>query len=587
MGAINEVFIQNKISFSNIEDFLKILTRNNEHNLFILHEIGLIKEFSNVKSDKLNTAVNSSKKYKTIKNIIKSSKLRENFVNWVKILFDIKEIDFSSFQYSKQKMGSFKKNTLNKAFFQSNIKNYLFKNNLINQLLKYGIPNNIRELVWDVAIGEKYANHKYFNFEEEKKCYACILKRAKTNQQIEKDLDRTFIIESEATPNNKQKLRNVLNCINKYNNGYCQGMNFIAGFLLKITNYDEIRTFYIFKNILNYIKGYFQNGFPLLKQNLNIFDKYFQILYPKVYQHFQKLEIYKEFWVGKWLQTLFTLSIPFSELSNIWDILIIFGFDYIIFISLAIVGLLEDELLDLNDSSDILNYLKCALNPKDKKVINKEEFEDVENYIIPLHEILSKAIEIEEKITKKVKNVGFLNNDKNFKNCNEINNQNREIYNDTDSECTKCTKSSDSTNINNSMISYFSPLNKPHLERKSTNLVNAQTHVNNIKNNLCHTKFGINNNNNLNNKNSNINPNSNINLNTTNVNTNTNLSKNIYNNLNNIRTNYKYNINYPNQPRQYAYNNNNINYINYSNTINYTIINNRIPQYSNFSIYYA
>ena len=48
--------------------------------------------------------------------------------------------------------------------------------------------------------------------------------------------------------------------------GYCQGLNFIVGFLLKVTNFDEIKTYYFLKNILPHLKGYFENGFPLLKK---------------------------------------------------------------------------------------------------------------------------------------------------------------------------------------------------------------------------------------------------------------------------------------------------------------------------------
>ena len=54
--------------------------------------------------------------------------------------------------------------------------------------------------------------------------------------------------------------------MSKYNNGYCQGMNFIVGFLLKQTKFDEIKTYYILKSILPDIKGLFEVDFPLLKK---------------------------------------------------------------------------------------------------------------------------------------------------------------------------------------------------------------------------------------------------------------------------------------------------------------------------------
>jgi hypothetical protein len=175
-------------------------------------------------------------------------------------------------------------------------------------------------------------------------------------------------------------------------------MNFIVGYLLKVTNFDEVRTFYIFKSILNDIKGYFEEGFPLLKKNNSIFSKYFKELYPKLHQHFQKHEILNEFWFGKWFQTLFTLCVQFDELNIIWDILLIKGFSFMINISLAIIGFMEKDLLQLNDSTDIISYFDKVLNPQATIPVNKNFFENIDNYIIPLDIVLSKAFELEGKI---------------------------------------------------------------------------------------------------------------------------------------------------------------------------------------------
>ena len=92
------------------------------------------------------------------------------------------------------------------------------------------------------------------------------------------------------------------------------------------------------------IKGYFEEGFPLLNKNVEIFESYFSELYPKIYKHFKKHEIINEFYITKWLQTLLTLFLPFEELSIIWDVLLIRGFDFIIFICLAFFDFIEDNL---------------------------------------------------------------------------------------------------------------------------------------------------------------------------------------------------------------------------------------------------
>ena len=95
------------------------------------------------------------------------------------------------------------------------------------------------------------SNNKCYNFEKEEKIYNFYLRNDTKNRQIEKDLNWTFINVNVQTTKNIQILRNVLNCINKYNNRYVQGMNFIVGFLLKLTNFDEVQIFYIFINTAN------------------------------------------------------------------------------------------------------------------------------------------------------------------------------------------------------------------------------------------------------------------------------------------------------------------------------------------------
>ena len=188
-------------------------------------------------------------------------------------------------------------------------------------------------------------------------------------------------------------------------------MNYIIGYLLKVTNFDEVKTFYIFKSILKDIKGYFEVGFPLLKNNNNIFNNYFKELYPKLFKHFQKHDIVNEFWVGKWLQTLFTLSLPYEELNIIWDVLLIKGFDFIIYICLAIVDFIEKDALELKESFDITSFLGKVLDYQGTTLyqVNKNYFENIDDYIIPLNEVLQKAYEIEKKINTNNNNKLYYN----------------------------------------------------------------------------------------------------------------------------------------------------------------------------------
>ena len=592
MGAINDVFTQSIISVSKIEEIFKILLENNVNkkvNIKALQEIGLLKEYSHIKSS--NELTYFSGKNKIIKIFIKSRQIKENYVEWTKYLFDIDKDDLESDKKFSEKIENLKKNPLNKVFFQNNLKKHLFDNNLINHLLNYGIPNNFREMVWELAFTEKNNNQKYFNFEEEQKEYNSYLRNVQSNSQIEKDLNRTLINESEKTTQNINILKNILNCIYKYNNGYCQGINFIVGFLLKLTNYDEIRTFYIFKNIIPEIKGYFEDDFPLLKKNINFFDYYFQELYPKLYKHFKKYDVYNELWVGRWFQTLFTLSIPFEELCNIWDVLIIKGFDFIIYISLAIIGFLQKELLELKDSSDILSFLQKVLFPKEAILIYKKQLEeDKYTNIIPLFEILSKANKIEKSFKDRFYNT-FTQARKSDNNLDKFSNilkrEKSKNHSDQDSLYTK--ESDSSLNIKHSFSSKSSStLSSSKRNSINLNLLNSpsfltkkQNSINELKSNLSNQRFEPQNKNII--KKSTIFSSKTLNpfnlsndnkMGTNDGRTSINVNNN---NLSLINMRNSYNIyNYPPQTGQCIYYNN----------MNYSILVNR-PQYQNYVIYYA
>ena len=434
MGIIDDIFTKDKLSLKKFEEILNDLIKN-PYNKNILLEIGIINEFFQVITDKEpDLLIYYSKKHKIFKHIKYLVIMRKNFLEWGKYLFDINSTDSNSMDNFEKKIKEIKLKNLTKEYFINNIKRNILSNKNFKKLIYYGIPSNLRMFIWDIIISEKYNNHKIFSYENEIQEYKkLILNNKKQNAQIEKDIHRTFIKDEERVSNNIKILKNVLICIDNYNkSGYCQGMNYIVGFLLKITNYNEVRTFYIFKHILNDIKGYFEEGFPLLNKNIIIFQNYFKDIYQKIFKHFQKYEIINEFYITKWLQTLLTLSLPFEELGIIWDILLLHGFDFIIFICLSFFYFIENDILQLKESSDIVNFLEKMLNPEGETLytMNIKFFEQIDDYIIPINEILEKAYELEKKysnqgnkfVDKRISDNQLLNLKFNDNNNNNINN---------------------------------------------------------------------------------------------------------------------------------------------------------------------
>ena len=492
MGNINCDLVPNDIIFKNMEKILNFILsqeNNKSHNIKVLKDIGLAKQYNSIiDKNESNDKIYISKSYKTLKNYISRKKSKSYFVKWTSALFDINEEIYNSSQNYTRKIENLRNIFLYKMFFQKNVKKNIIENEPNIKLFKYGIPKYLREFIWEIIIAEKYSNKKYFNREEEKEEYNSFLSsinKNKINIQIKKDITRTFSDISYQTEKNLNILKNLMIFTSSLTkDGYCQGMNFIVGFILTVTNFDEIKSYYILKNIFPQIKGYFETGFPLLKKNINLFYKLFCKLYPKLNSHFAKHDVYAQFWVGRWLQTLFILSLPFDELCFIWDLLLIKGFNFAIYISLAIVYYLEKYLMKLDDSSDILFYLKNALNPESKYCINISNENDIKKNIIPLNKIFLKAIELEDKIkTDKTLQQIILNSKKE----------------DCDSICSRTSKESD-TAISTKQLN---PRDSSHLSTISTKSINILPKINQIKkqntittnNNRSNNPINVNNNN--------------------------------------------------------------------------------------------
>ena len=492
MGNLNCDLVPNDIIFKNMEKILNFILsqeNNKSHNIKVLKDIGFAKQYNSIiDKNESNDKIYISKSYKTLKNYISRKKSKSYFVKWTSALFDINEEIYNSSQNYTRKIENLRNIFLYKMFFQKNVKKNIIENESNIKLFKYGIPKYLREFIWEIIIAEKYSIKKYFNREEEKEEYNSFLSsinKNKINIQIKKDITRTFSDTSYQTEKNLNILKNLMIFTSSLTkDGYCQGMNFIVGFILTVTNFDEIKSYFILKNIFPQIKGYFETGFPLLKKNINLFYKLFCKLYPKLNSHFAKHDVYAQFWVGRWLQTLFILSLPFDELCFIWDLLLIKGFNFAIYISLAIVYYLEKYLMKLDDSSDILFYLKNALNPESKYCINISNENDIKKNIIPLNKIFLKAIELEDKIkTDKTLQQIILNSKKE----------------DCDSICSRTSKESD-TAISTKQLN---PRDSSHLSTISTKSINILPKINPIKkqntittnNNRSNNPINVNNNN--------------------------------------------------------------------------------------------
>ena len=219
------------------------------------------------------------------------------------------------------------------------------------------------------------------------------------DNQINKDLHRTlsedniFLLED-----TRKTLYRLLKSFAIYDRevSYCQGMNFIAGFLLIMSDFNEIDSFYMLLSIFTKkysnkfgIRGFYINEFPMLRFYVYQFDHIFMKFLPDLKKHFDMLEVPNELWVGKWFQALYTNCLTYEMVTRLWDCLIINGLIFLHNFTLSILQYLEQDLLkcnDICDVADIFNFMNPYSEGKSqrKNVNINEIIENALKFDIPI-----------------------------------------------------------------------------------------------------------------------------------------------------------------------------------------------------------
>ncbi|XP_064637309.1 TBC1 domain family member whacked-like [Lineus longissimus] len=185
-------------------------------------------------------------------------------------------------------------------------------------------------------------------------------------RQIMADLDRTypthrmFMGDRPEAKEGRASLFRVLAVYVRYNKqvGYCQGMSYIAGMLLMLMGEED--TFWCIVSLLErhkYLLGYFDTKLTRIHMHGHIFSRLLRKRHPRLAKHFHNLEIEVLMFITPWFMSLFTCLSCWDMVLAIWDMLIIKGFTSIFQVSLAIISLCEEELLEKTEMSTLLPIL--------------------------------------------------------------------------------------------------------------------------------------------------------------------------------------------------------------------------------------
>eukprot|EP01083_Nonionella_stella_P201181 736100_1 len=235
-------------------------------------------------------------------------------------------------------------------------------------MTKYGaIPKSLRAEAWFVISGAAELLKNNPGLYE--KLYSA---HSDKDDLIEKDLPRTW----GNHPSFHQKRKGSQHCLRRlltaYSNfdpslGYCQGMNYIAGFLLHIfKGSNEEQAFWTFVVILRQVRSLFIDGLPGFHKIVHYFRKLCAYHLPSLHASWESLgiDVYKLI-LTPWFHSLFSYPcLDCSHTARIWDLFLIHDFSICVKIAFTIIASNERKLskMEFVDIIDFCKFLHCMKN---------------------------------------------------------------------------------------------------------------------------------------------------------------------------------------------------------------------------------
>ena len=319
---------------------------------------------------------NSLKKQNVYNDLYTKLEQEKRIFNDTEKMIIIKKV--SRFLPDKDKINILK---LNKKF-SSKLNKKIYKEILNRKDIEKGIIENkqMHMNVWKILL--KYnkikRDYPYFpNLEKVKK-----IKYDMNGKNdfciIDLDSQRTLFEENNKLEQKRKILNNILKTCAMLNEEgcYCQGMNFVGAFIIKITE-DEEESFYFLMGLFKYTdyRSIFQKDLSKLRLYFSIFDVILKLYVPTLESYFEENKVKSNYYLSAWFIALFTSLVKqgkkLDAFLKIFDLFLIDGWKAIFNISMDILRKNEEILLTMKNEG-LLHYLTSALG--NDFVLNKENY---------------------------------------------------------------------------------------------------------------------------------------------------------------------------------------------------------------------
>ncbi|XP_056145841.1 growth hormone-regulated TBC protein 1-A-like [Lampris incognitus] len=235
------------------------------------------------------------------------------------------------------------------------------KNLKVKRYVRKGVPGEHRARVWLATSGAQEhleRNPGYYQ------SLLAVQHDATLERTIHTDMHRTFpdnvLFKDTTEPCLQKPLYNVLLAYGHHNKavGYCQGMNFIAGYLVIITK-DEEKAFWLMDALLGRIlSDYYSPAMLGLKTDQEVLSELVRAKAPAVGQ---LMDQYPGIWtlvVSRWFICLYIDILPVETVLRLWDCLFYEGSKVLFRVALTLICHHQPVILRSRSLSDVCECFK-------------------------------------------------------------------------------------------------------------------------------------------------------------------------------------------------------------------------------------
>ncbi|KAM3612429.1 uncharacterized protein V6R79_008170 [Siganus canaliculatus] len=232
-------------------------------------------------------------------------------------------------------------------------------------LLRGGVPPEYRQRLWRWMVQTRTRKTREHHPERyQQLCEKSQMSPHPASRQIELDLHRTLTTNqhfSSASSPALQQLRRVLLAYSWQNTviGYCQGLNRLAAIALLVLQSEE-DAFWCLVAVVEDImpQDYYTKNLVASQADQRVLKDFLLEKLPRLAAHFEDHSIDVSLITFNWFLVVFVESLPSDILLPLWDAFLYEGTKVIFRYALAVFKYKEDDILKIQDSVEIYQYLR-------------------------------------------------------------------------------------------------------------------------------------------------------------------------------------------------------------------------------------